>query len=117
MDVACCSPMLTWAEVILNNVSDSEESSDEDVSVVLTIIAKRKAKSKPIRIEQYVERVVRNYTATQFQQHFRITIDAYEILVNTIGEKLRRQEAIGRNTIDVENQLLAVIWLLVTPVS
>jgi hypothetical protein len=53
--------------------SDEYEDSDEDEVAILIIRKKRKLHT-PQRIENYVERVVVNFTAQQFQQHFRITV-------------------------------------------
>jgi hypothetical protein len=57
--------------------SDEYEDSDEDEVAILIIRRKRKLHI-PQRIENYVERVVVNFTARQFQQHLRITVDTYE---------------------------------------
>ncbi|CAH0562831.1 unnamed protein product [Brassicogethes aeneus] len=65
-----------------------------------------------------IERVVPGFTSKQFQQHFRITIDAYEHQLNVMGPQIMsRQDEVGMPNINAEKQLLAVIWLLATPDS
>ncbi|KAK4886504.1 hypothetical protein RN001_002775 [Aquatica leii] len=44
-------------------------------------------------------------------------MEAYERLLTVIGPQLKRKQNRGRNTIDIEKQVLAVIWLLATPDS
>ena len=97
-------------------LSDDDETSDED-EIVSVVLLTKKRRRKPSRIENYVERTVPNLTAREFQQHFRITIDAYEHLIQMVGPLLKRKNYKGRFTINVEKQLLAVIWLLATPDS
>jgi hypothetical protein len=46
-----------------------------------------------------------------------MTVDAYENLLRIIGPRLKRKVNRGRHTINVEKQLLSVIWLLATPDS
>ncbi|CAH0564234.1 unnamed protein product [Brassicogethes aeneus] len=102
--------------VALSEDEDDSSTSEDEQLMAVMIIRKRKYK-KPVRIQQYVEQVVPSYTAQQFQQHFRITIDAYEHLLNVMGPQMSRQGEAGRPNINVEKQLLAVIWLLATPDS
>lgn len=103
------------AQFMTNLVSESEESSDDDQEVALILI-KTKYKRQPSRIHNYLD-TVSNYTAKEFQQHFRITLETYETLLTIIGVQLSRKNNRGRNTINIDTQLLAVIWLLATPDS
>lgn len=115
MELACIA---TCAEVIVNYSSDEESSEDEDLYYfALSAFINKQRNKKPTRIQHYVEVTVKSYTATQFQQNFRMTVDAYEVLLAAIGPELKRQGVTGRNTTDIEKQTLAVIWLLATPDS
>lgn len=97
-------------------MSESEyEDSDEEE--IILFVRKKKKLHTPQRIENYMERIIVNFTAEQFQQHFRITVDTYENLLGIIELQLRGQETIGRPRVNVEKQILAVIWLLATPDS
>lgn len=121
--------MLTLFYIILSSVrnlfgipvslSDSEEeeteSSEEECDVL--ILSQKRKLAKPCRISNYLEETIPSLTAQQFQQHFRITVDAYENLLNMVGPNLSKRVLIGRSRVTVEKQLLAVLWLLATPDS
>jgi hypothetical protein len=80
---------------IPTDLSESDEYEDSDEEEVAILIIRRKRKlHTPQRIENFVERVVVNFTAQQFQQHFRITVDTYENLLGIIGPQLTRQRII-----------------------
>lgn len=68
----------------------------------------------PIRIKNYVEKVVSNYCDTEFKNNFRLKRSTFEKLVEIIGPILIKQ------TMDsnfIRRDILAVIWLLATPDS
>lgn len=101
-------------EIAATLSGSEDESSDEDEIKILLLSQKRKLMT-PTRIEGYTERNVPGFTMQQFQQHFRVKIEAYEYLLNVLGPQLKRQAEVGRPTVDVERQILAVIWILATP--
>jgi hypothetical protein len=104
-------------DFILNLASESEEeSSNDDKEIITTVIVRKKYKTKPARVQNYLD-TVSSYSAKRFQQHFRITIDIYETLLNVIGLQLERKNNRARNTINVETHILSVLWLLATPNS
>jgi hypothetical protein len=121
--IVACIPQLT--STIMEQLSSEEESgssnSDEEEIIVLLSLVRRKRRrrnlQRPVRIQFYIERVVPNYSAREFQSHFRVTRDAYETLLRTVSPSLSRQSTVGRCTINVEKQLLSVLWLLATPDS
>jgi hypothetical protein len=85
-------PIALAADFILNLASESEEeSNDDDEEIIATVIVRKKYKTKPARVQNYLD-TVSNYNTKQFQQHFRITIDAYEKLLNVIGPQLERKK-------------------------
>lgn len=101
---------------IVHSSDDSDETSDEENVTMLSIIRSRKLR-KPQRLENYVTALMPRFTQQQFQQHFRLSIEAYEQLLQMVGPFLQRQTYLGRSSIDIEKQLLSVIWLLATPDS
>lgn len=92
-----------------------ESGTSEDEEVIIKIDRKRKWK-KPQRIQNYIEVILPQFTARQFQQHFRISVEAYEHLLQMVGPRFPLSPN-GRPTVNIEKQLLAVIWLLATPDS
>jgi hypothetical protein len=108
------------ADFILNLAFESEEESSNDdeeiIATLATVIVRKKYKTKPARVQNYLD-TVSSYSAKRFQQHFRITIDIYETLLNVIGLQLERKNNRARNTINVETHILSVLWLLATPNS
>jgi hypothetical protein len=119
--IVACIPQLT--STIMEQLSSEEESgssnSDEEEIIVLLSLVRRKRRrrnlQRPVRIQFYIERVVTNYSAREFQSHFRVTRDAYETLLRTVNPNLSRQSTVGPFTVNVENQLLSVLLLLATP--
>uniref|UniRef100_A0A1Y1KIP5 DDE Tnp4 domain-containing protein n=1 Tax=Photinus pyralis TaxID=7054 RepID=A0A1Y1KIP5_PHOPY len=108
------------AQVMLDipiSLSDEDSNiSTEEEEVIISASKKRKLHT-PQRIRNYMEHIVGGYTAQQFQQHFRISIDAYEHILSALGPQLQKTDPIGRSPINIEKQILAVIWLLATPDS
>lgn len=76
-------------------------------------------KEKPNRIVGYMENIA-NYTSMEFQQHFRLSFEAFEYLLGQVGPLLNsgdENKQNGRSRIDPRKQLLSVIWILATPDS
>lgn len=106
--------------LLLQEESSDEETSEDENEQMILFVLKRKRNLfnlKPIRIHNYLERTIPNYSRQQFQSHFRLTFEAYSTLLSLIGPLLKRQTSLGRQTINIEKQLLSVIWLLATPDS
>jgi ADP-ribosylglycohydrolase len=65
------------ADFILNLAFESvEESSNDDeeiITTLATVIVRKKYKTKPARVQNYLD-TVSNYNAKQFHQRFRIII-------------------------------------------
>lgn len=77
-------------------------------------------KEKSNRIVGYMENIA-NYTSTEFQRHFRLSLEAFEYLLGQVGPLLNstgdENKQTGRPRIDPRKQLLSVIWILATPDS
>lgn len=96
-----------FCELDLFSLHDEDEYSKEI----------KRVRRPVVRIENYIERVVPNLQAQQFQNHFRISRATYIKLLPVVNNLIQKQTNIGRHRIDVERQLLAVLWLLATPDS
>ncbi|XP_020299336.1 putative nuclease HARBI1, partial [Pseudomyrmex gracilis] len=96
-----------------------EESDNEEDYAMLLI--ETQLKEKPNRIVGYIEHVVDNYSSTEFQQHFRLSFEAFDYLLEQVGPLLNsagnENKQTGRPLIDPRKQLLSVIWILATPDS
>lgn len=112
-----CVKLLT--DNIMEESSDNKDTTDEEELTVLDVLEQNKnyTKKKITRIIFYVEKTVPKYSKQQFQQHFRLSRNAYENLLKKIGPALQRKGNIGRHTINPEKQLLATLWILATPDS
>jgi len=76
-------------------------------------------KEKPNRIVGYMENIA-NFRNIEFQRHFRLSIEAFEYLLEQIGPLLKSEnenKQTGRPLIETRKQLLSVIWILATPDS
>lgn len=97
-----------------------DEDDDEYyyLKTVLTIMSCID-RNEPIRIKDYVEKVVPGLTNAQFQAHFRMSIESFELLFTRIGPKLQSTNKFRPYTklMDPRKQLLAILWLLATPDS
>lgn len=79
--------------------SESSSSDDSNEEYIYYFYAKasfyaKKQETEKVRIENYVEVVVHNYTRTQFQQNFRIPIDGFEHLLRILGPALQRRGSV-----------------------
>lgn len=68
----------------------------------------------PLRVEKFIERVAADYDDIQFQNNFRLTRPAYLFLLGKLSRFTAEDDFImsGRPQIQLEQQLLSVIWLL-----
>lgn len=95
---------------------DDSSDSDEEIEFNLIKVKARVNRTRPHRIEGYIE-TVNMYTAIEFQSHFRITLNSFEWLLRRMGPLLKSQRAAGRQTTDPKLQLLSFLWLIGTPDS
>lgn len=74
-----------------------------------------KIKHEPIRIQNFFENVIQNYSDIEFQQNFRLTTGAFELFLHQIGPHMPKN-IVGRpQQLSTEKQILAIIWLLANP--
>ncbi|KYQ49643.1 Putative nuclease HARBI1, partial [Trachymyrmex zeteki] len=92
-----------------------EESDNEDFEMLLTTIH---LKEKPNHIVGYMENIA-NFTNTEFQRHFGLSLEAFKNLLEQVGPLLKSPgneiKQPGRPLIDARKQLFSVIWILATP--
>ncbi|KAJ8970648.1 hypothetical protein NQ314_001086 [Rhamnusium bicolor] len=105
--IAASKEVLWKCDLLPANNDDVEE---EDLEV-------HPVKNRPERLKNYVERIIPAMQARQFQSHFRINRQTFEVLVPLIDGIINKKTIIGRNRINTEKQLLAVLWILATPDS
>jgi hypothetical protein len=89
----------------MNSDTDDDDSDLETIQLVGTGFIN----DQHIRIANYVERVVPNYTNREFQEHFRFTIPAFEFLQRTASQS---QLLENYSFIQINKQLLSFVWLL-----
>lgn len=70
-----------------------------------------------VRLKHYVDYVIPGLNEKQFQSHFRINRQTLEKLLPILNNLVKKDSNLGRMIVDVERQLLAVLWLLATPDS
>lgn len=79
---------------------------------------KIKRDDPPTRIQHYFEAVVPEYTDRDFQSHFRLTRNSFNLLLRILRPMMQGDEVrTGRPIKLIEKQLLAVLWILATPDS
>ncbi|VEN39818.1 unnamed protein product, partial [Callosobruchus maculatus] len=66
----------------------------------------------PVRNENYVEDTIPLYTPDEFRNHFRMSRDTFEILINEIGSRLQPSREL---LVNVQKKVLFVIWMLAKP--
>lgn len=116
MDIAqkrkICAAVLLSTQYLLKDLlipDDSYILEDEG--------EERALRQTPVRIENYVENVIPHLTETQFQSHFRINRRTYNTLLGLLNNVIKKKSVLGRPTVNLEKQLLSVLWLLATPDS
>lgn len=78
MAVIAASVMLLSRYLMEYFDSDEENDEEDDEENTMMMALQNNTKTNPIRINNYMEYVIPNYSARQFQQSFRITREAYE---------------------------------------
>jgi hypothetical protein len=89
------------------------EDSEDDEDVVTTYFMQFRGDA-PERIESYVEKIVAGYCDSQFQENFRMSRYAFDKLQGLVS-KIFLDADLSISLL--QNDLLAVIWLLATPDS
>lgn len=92
----------------LQNIYDSSSEEDEEA---IDLLLKELNKNRVIKIVDYVEKVVINYNDRQFQSHFRMSNEAFNLFLTRIAPLLAG-EVNGRKQVDAQVQLLSAVWLL-----
>jgi len=103
-----------------NDLSEEESDSDDEETAVLFLAKTKKClfnKQQQPRVKDYIERVLPNFNARQFQNHFRVSREAYKAILFRVGPLLSKKKTVGRLFISIEKQLLSVLWILATPDS
>lgn len=105
--------------IFFDQNDNSDDDSDEEIELYLHRLKVRinNPRTKPHRIEGFIERVIDVSTASEFQSHLRITITSFQWLLNRTAPLLESARAAGHQTTDPKRQLLAFLWLLATPDS
>jgi len=93
-----------------------EYSKEEELELYIEKFSNRinSEKKVPSRIKYFIEHTISNSTAKEFQSHFRITRQTFEWLYVMISPHLQSSRSSGRQTIDVQKQILSVLWILAT---
>ena len=97
-----------------------EEEIAEDFPLLLLVNKFLKQRTKAVRVENYAEADVPNYSPSDFRSHFRLSLATFEKLTLEIGnfpEIPKGPQHGGRPPISVSKHLLIALWLLGTPES
>ncbi|XP_067206929.1 putative nuclease HARBI1 isoform X2 [Linepithema humile] len=87
----------------------------EDGEIEMTNCIKD-VKKHILRIKNYVEVIILQYSDNQFKSHFRMFPRTFEFILTLISKKLIREKP-GCPTISPKKQLLIAIWKMSTPDS
>lgn len=101
--------------------SYESDSSDEEEEFIQIFIDRRQQRiAQPRRrtsnITSFVEETLLRSTTVEFQSHFRLSLQAFNWLLERIGPNIYNA-SVGRKTVQPKIQVLAVLWLLATPES
>nr|CAI5822542.1 unnamed protein product [Callosobruchus analis] len=106
------------------------EFLDEDLEVAASIVNRNRTivyavedltpslqpalpqRRNPVRNENYVEDTIPLYSPDEFRNHFRMSRDTFEILINEIGSRLQPSREL---LVNVQKKVLFVIWMLAKP--
>ena len=98
------------------------EDDDDDAEEFLELFVERSklrlmnGRAVPNRVESFIERTISNSSEKEFQSHFRLTLEAFNRLLEILSPQLQTLSVVGRPTVDAR-KLLSVLWLLATPDS
>jgi len=69
-----------FSKLIFFDQNNDDEDSDEEMELYLHRLKARinNPRTKPHRIESFIERVIDISTASEFQSHFRITVTSFQ---------------------------------------
>ena len=115
---ALISRQLLLNTLMISKILENDNYNDDDellrqIGAIAQLLPRiRGERLTSNRMRGFVERIVPQFNAKQFQEHFRLTPAAFENLENLVGARL---SAISKTP--VRKQLLAIIWLLATPDS
>ncbi|XP_066585450.1 putative nuclease HARBI1 [Prorops nasuta] len=103
--------------IIFEIETDSDVSSDDNDEVYFTELRTITRISR-IKMKNYFETIVCNYSDADFKSHFRITRNTFHFLIELLHPYLeRKSERYGRHSLLPEKQLLLSLWLMATPNS
>lgn len=102
-------------DVLKEQYLDTDDDDDEDEELIVSALGTYG--ETPPRIKNYVERIVSGYNSVEFQQNFRMSREAFDTLCRLMNQNIPSIQGGTDINIDLEKQLLAVIWLLATPES
>lgn len=65
------------------------------------------------KIDKFVEEIVPRMNEIEFQKHFRLSRDTYNILLTELGPSLKyRQRSTGKPALTPDKQLLVFLWYM-----
>lgn len=105
--------------VFFDNDDDEEEEDDVNYQNTVRFLLENglhPRKREIPRTENYFEITVPQYSPSEFQSHFRMSLAAFNSLCDQIIPMLSTYTT-GRPMKNRRKQILAVIWLLATPDS
>jgi len=113
------SAVILYKTFFFREIESDEDSEEEELELYIEKFSNQinSEKKVPSRIKYFIEHTIFNSTAKEFQSHFRITRQTFEWLYVMISPHLQSSRSSGRQTIDVQKQILSVLWILATPDS
>lgn len=109
--------MIDYVAIMNDEDMDSIMTACRLLSVEVSSILTERV--TPLRVRNYVERIIPGQTALQFRENFRMTPDIFEVVLREFSPKLLAINKFSPVTklMDPRKQLLSVLWLLATPDS
>ncbi|CAI6344350.1 unnamed protein product [Macrosiphum euphorbiae] len=93
--------------VYLNEFTFNDTSLEEDMILLTNAENENNYKIK-IKIEDFAELLVPNFTNKEFKSHFRVNRSSIEVVMTFIGPALSQKSI----KINVEKQILIFIWYM-----